>query len=186
MIRDGFKDEKKVTSRESRKKRAEGERAYLAKQIPKINELVKGINFSTVITLIMVGIAYVLVILFYFLTKDSETPYELWKLIVWSAVMVVLVIWTLVWFFAVKPSQLKRAERYKKELEKINLVGLQKASGAYKLYGKERIIAAQAVTVPKQSERKEAAEQTEGAEIKELKEEDVESFSPEAENETDL
>ena len=46
MIRDQFKDVKKVTAKEARKKAAMGEKKYYAKQISKYQDLSKSVGIS--------------------------------------------------------------------------------------------------------------------------------------------
>ncbi len=139
MIRDGFKDEKKVTSRENRKKIALGERNFYAKEITKLRDLNKSLSFSNHFMLVVLLLAYAFVLLLFFLTKDSEEPFSPVQFIIWSAVMGAFLVWYIVWFVAIKPTNEKKAERYKKELERISRASVDKVGGAYKIYGSDYI-----------------------------------------------
>ena len=59
MIRDQFKDVKKVTTKEVRKKAALGERAYYSKRINRLQDLKKSLGVSMIISTVIIGIAYV-------------------------------------------------------------------------------------------------------------------------------
>ncbi len=132
MIRDEFKDVKKVTKKENRKKLAMGERAYYAKQIPRLKDLTKAVNFSLVFTLIFMTLAW-LVVLLVFIFGENETV----RFIIWTSIYGALLIFTAAWFLFIKPANLRKAERYKKELERLNAENLSKMAGAYRLYGSD-------------------------------------------------
>ena len=140
MIRDGFKDEKKVSSRENRKKIALGERNFYAKEIVKLRDLNKSVSFSNHFTLIVLALAYVVVLLMFILTKDAEeNAYSPVRFAIWSAVIGAFLIWYIVWFALIKPANVKKAEKYKKELERISRASVDKVGGAYKIYGSDYI-----------------------------------------------
>ncbi len=135
MIRDQFKDVKKVTSKESRKKNQMGERNFYATQIPKLKEVTHAIGVSSTITFVVFALVYLLVVFLFVATRGTEEEYSLTKFVVWSCVFGALCVWMLVWFLILKPRRLARAELYRKELEKINRAQVSKAAGAYKVYG---------------------------------------------------
>jgi len=131
MIRDEFKDVKKVSSKESRKKKEMGERNFYATQIPKLKDITHAMGVSTVITDVMLGLCYIMILLVYFLSRNTEEPYSTTKFIIWTAVFGACVIFNFVWFLIIKPHNLKKAERYKTELEKINRENLNKLASGY-------------------------------------------------------
>ena len=139
MIRDGFKEEKKVTAKEVRKKKEMGERAYYASQIPKLQDLTRGITISNNFVAVTFGLAYAAIVFMFIVTMNTEEPFGLTKFIIWSSIAAAFVIWYFLWLFVLKPRNLKKAERYKKELERLSAASLAKMSGAYKIYGEEYI-----------------------------------------------
>lgn len=141
MIRDGFKQEntKKVSVKEMRKKQSMGERSYYATQIPKLRDMTRSISVSTVITLVMIGLAYAFVLLAFILSLGTEEEYGAVRFAIWSSVFGVVAIWSLLWFTVFKPANLRKAERYKKELERLNAETVSKVGGAYKVYGDKYI-----------------------------------------------
>ena len=54
MIRDQFKDVKKVTTKEVRKKAALGERAYYSKRINRLQDLKKSLGVSMIISTVII------------------------------------------------------------------------------------------------------------------------------------
>ena len=132
MIRDEIKDVKTVTKKENRKKLAMGERAYYAKQIPRLKDLTKAMSFSIVFTLILITLAWA-VVLFVFIFGENETV----RFVIWTSIYGALLLFSAIWFLFIKPANLKKAERYRKELERLNAESLSKMAGAYRLYGAE-------------------------------------------------
>ena len=137
MIRDQFKDVKKVTGKEERKKAQMGARNYFAKRASSLTDLNKGLGISLVISVIMIALAYALVLLMFIVSRGTETEYELWKFIVWSCVFGLCVIFLLVWFLIWKPANVREIARCKRELEILNAEALMKASAVYAMYGEE-------------------------------------------------
>ena len=115
MIRDQFKDVKKVTTKENRKKLSMGEKNYYAKQISKLQDLSKSLGVSMVITTTMLGIAFVMVLLLFIVTRGEEKAYETWKFVLWTCAFSVCLIFTLVWYIFIKPANLKKIEEYRHE-----------------------------------------------------------------------
>ena len=137
MIRDQFKDQKKVTTKEARKKSTMGERNYYAKQIGKLQDLGKSIGVSMIITTVILFIAFVLALLLFILTNGEKDGYETWRFVVWTSVFGASLIFTIVWYAAIKPANAKKIEYYRHELERINAQSVSKAKGIYALYGEE-------------------------------------------------
>ncbi|MBR2337392.1 MAG: hypothetical protein IKA61_05575 [Clostridia bacterium] len=135
MIRDQFKDVKKVTTREARKKAALGERNYYSKRINRLQDLKKSLGVSLIITTVIMGIAYAIVLLAFILSQGMEHEFELWKFIVWSCVFGVCAAGTFMWYVIFKPRVAKAIEDCKHELERINAKTLSKAAATYALYG---------------------------------------------------
>lgn len=133
MIRDDFKNVKQVTKKENRKKKAMGERAFYAKQLPKLRDLTRAMTFSTVFTLICMALVYALVLLLFIFGKD----YALYKFIIWSCVFGAVAVFALIWFLFLRPANFRKIERYKKELEALNYASLNKMAGVYKIYGED-------------------------------------------------
>ncbi len=135
MIRDQFKDVKKVTSKETRKKIALGERTYYAKQINKLQDVNKSLGISMIITTALLAIAYAVVLLAFIVTFGDEDGYELWKFIVWTVVFLACLGFTIIFYVFIKPSNKKKIIAYRHELERISAQALSKAAGSYSLYG---------------------------------------------------
>lgn len=138
MIRDDFKNVKQVTKKEERKKRTMGERAFYVKEMSKLGDLNKAISFSTKFTLVLLAIAYALVLLVFVASRlDEEIKCDMVQFIVMSCVFGAAVVFTVVWFVWLKPNNVKKIERYRHELEKLNASSLGKISAAYSIYGEE-------------------------------------------------
>ncbi len=135
MIRDQFKDVKKVTTKEARKKASMGERAYYSKRISRLQDLKRSVGLSMVITTVIMAIAYALVLLIFLVMKDTEKPYEVWKFVIWSVVFGSCLGFTLVWYIILKPRVIKNIDICRHELERINAKTLSKAAATYALYG---------------------------------------------------
>lgn len=135
MIRDQFKDVKKVTTKEARKKASMGERAYYSKRISRLQDLKRSVGLSMVITTVIMAIAYVLVLLIFLVMKDTEKPYEVWKFVIWSVVFGSCFGFTLVWYIFLKPRVIKNIDICRHELERLNAKTLSKAAATYALYG---------------------------------------------------
>lgn len=134
MIRDEYNKKKqtvKFNAKEERKKKEMGERNYYASQIPKINDMCKALSTSFLITLIFLGLAYAVILLSFIVLRNTETPYSTVKFIVYTSIFAALVILFILWNAAIKPAQLKRAERYKREIDRINAENLKKMSYRY-------------------------------------------------------
>lgn len=137
MIRDQFKDVKKVTTKEARKKASMGEKNYYAKQIGKLQDLTKSISVSAKITTVMIAIAYALVLLSFILTYGTEDAYSTVKFIIWTVVFASCVIFTIIWDVVVKPRNKRKEDEYRHELERLTTKNLTKAMKAYGFYGEE-------------------------------------------------
>lgn len=135
MIRDQFKDVKKVTTKEVRKKAILGERAYYSKRINRLQDLNKSVGISMVISTALIGIAYAIVLLLFIATLGTEVEYELWKFIIWTSVFALFLGFTLVWYIFLKPKVIKNIDICRHELERINAKTLSKAAATYALYG---------------------------------------------------
>ena len=135
MIRDQFKDVKKVTTKEVRKKASLGERAYYSKRINRLQDLKKSLGVSMIISTVIIGIAYVIVLFLFLATLGTEVEYKLWKFVVWTAVFVLFFGFTLVWYIFLKPRVIKNIDICRHELERINAKTLSKAAATYALYG---------------------------------------------------
>ena len=137
MIRDEYNKKKqtvKFNAKEERKKKEMGERNYYASQIPKIHDMCKALSTSFLITLIFLGLAYAVVLLSFIDLRNTETPYSTVKFIVYTSIFAALVILFILWNAAIKPAQLKRAERYKREIDRINAENLKKMSYRYEAH----------------------------------------------------
>ena len=137
MIRDQFKDVKKVTKKEERKKAQMGARNYYAKRASTLTDLNKSLGVSLVITTIIIAITYALILFMFIVSRGTEVEYELWKFIVWSCVFGALLIFLVIWYTVWKPHNIKEIARCKKELEILNAEALMKASAMYAMYGEE-------------------------------------------------
>lgn len=137
MIRDQFKDVKKVTAKEERKKAQMGARNYFAKRASTLTDLNKSLGVSLIITTVILALTYALVLLMFVVSRGTETEYELWKFIVWSCVFGACVIFLIVWYTVWKPHNIKEIARCKRELEILNAEALMKASAIYAMYGEE-------------------------------------------------
>lgn len=137
MIRDQFKDVKKVTAKETRKKATMGEKNFYAKQIGKYQDLSKSVGISMIITTSMLAIAFAFSLILFIFTRGTESEYETWRFVVWTSIFAVSFIFTVVWYIFIKPSLLRKIEDYRHELERINAQSLSKARGIYSLYGED-------------------------------------------------
>ena len=135
MIRDQFKDVKKVTTKEARKKASLGERAYYTKRINRMQDLKKSLGVSLVVSTIILGVAYAIVLFIFILALGTKVEYELWKFICWSVVFGLFLCSTLAWYIIFKPKVIKEIEVCRHELERINAKTLSKAAATYVLYG---------------------------------------------------
>lgn len=131
MIRDEYNKKKqtaKFSAKEERKKKEMGERNYYASQIPKINDMCKALSTSFLFTLIFLGLAYAVVLLTFIVTRNSETPFSTVKFIVYSSLFGLLVVGFVLWHTVIKPAQLRKVERFKVEIDRINAENLKKMS----------------------------------------------------------
>lgn len=119
MIRDEFKNvDKKVINKKANKKLQEmGERAYYAKKLSFLNEVIKPTKFSTLFTTIPFLFFSALYLLSIILApeKKVETP-----AIVVFCITGALVIWSVVWFAYLAPTIRKKIAFYKEELNRLN------------------------------------------------------------------
>lgn len=129
MIRDEYKRSVRNSSpKEERKKKEMGERNFYAAQIPKLRDACKAISFSTNLTVGFLTVAYVMVLAVFILSRNLEEQYSAAKFVVWSCVYGAVVVFTLLWYFWIKPSLLKKVDRYKAEIDRINAENFKKAS----------------------------------------------------------
>ena len=140
MIRDDFKDVKKVSAKEERKKASMGERSFYAKKLPRLKDLNKAVSFSTVLTLIMLTLAYAIVLTSFILAQfNTEVKYSLTRFIIWSCVYGAVLLFALAWFIIIRPRNEKKIERYKLELERLSAQSLGKISAASTVYGEDYV-----------------------------------------------
>lgn len=138
MIRDDFKDVKQVTSKESRKKRTMGERNFYASSMSKLRDMNKALGFSVKFTIILMSIAYALILTMFIMSQFyPDVKYPLTSFIVWSCIYGALLIFTILWYAVIKPNNLKKIEKYKRELEALSAKDLGKISAAYSIYGEK-------------------------------------------------
>lgn len=130
MIRDEYNKKKQTTAKfsakEERKKKEMGERNYYASQIPKITDMCKALSTSLLITLIFLSLAYAVILLSFIVLRNTETPYSTTKFIVYTSIFGALVVFYALWHLVIKPAQLRKAERYKAEIDRINAENLKK------------------------------------------------------------
>ena len=140
MIRDDFKDVKKVSAKEERKKASMGERSFYAKKLPRSKDLNKAVSFSTVFTLVMLTLVYAIVLTSFILAQfNTEVKYSLTRFVVWSCIYGAFVLYTLAWFIIIRPGNEKKIERYKLELERLSAQSLGKISAASTVYGEDYV-----------------------------------------------
>ena len=153
MIRDEYNKKKQTTAKfsakEERKKKELGERNYYAMQIPKITDMCKALSTSFLITMIFLAIAYAVILLSFIVLRDTETPYSTTKFIVYTSIFGALVVFYVLWHLVIKPAQLRKAERYKAEIDRINAENLKKMSYRY--------VPTQAVNVAKSADDEKCA-----------------------------
>jgi len=135
MIRDEYNKKKQTTAKfsakEERKKKELGERNYYAMQIPKITDMCKALSTSFLITMIFLAIAYAVILLSFIVLRDTETPYSTTKFIVYTSIFGALVIFFVLWHLVINPAELRKVERYKAEIDRINAENLKKMSYRY-------------------------------------------------------
>ena len=93
-----------------------------------------------VITTVLLAIAFAFVLLLFIVTRNAEKPedrYDLWRFIVWSVIFGACFIFTIVWYAFIKPSNTKKIEIYRHELERLNAINVTKAMATYTLYGED-------------------------------------------------
>lgn len=139
MIRDEFKGEKKVTTKEARKKAVMGERNFYASQAVKLKELVKAVSFTNKFSIITFGLCYACILAVFLLSLHTDTPYSTVKFIIWTSLFGAFVIWFILWFAIIKKRTIEKADRYTKELERLSRESLIKIGNAYKVYGDDYI-----------------------------------------------
>ena len=153
MIRDEYNKKKQITAKfsakEERKKKELGERNYYAMQIPKITDMCKALSTSFLITMIFLAIAYAVILLSFIVLRDTETPYSTTKFIVYTSIFGALVVFFVLWHLVIKPAELRKVERYKAEIDRINAENLKKMSYRY--------VPAQAVNVAKSTDDEKCA-----------------------------
>lgn len=123
MIRDEFKDaDKKVIAKKTNKKMLQmGERAYYAKKLSTINELLKPVKTTTIFCTVCFVLLAVLYIVPFFLPEGDAGPYKLqWGGITILVVTALLIVWTVVWFAFYAPYLRKKAVFYKEEMLRMN------------------------------------------------------------------
>ena len=135
MIRDQFQDVKKVTTKEARKKASLGERNYYSKRINKLSDLSKSVGLSLIITTVILGLSFLLVLFVYLISRGTETPYATWKFVIWTSVFGACVLFIVVWYAVLKPRILKKIDFCRHELERLNAKNISKAAATYALYG---------------------------------------------------
>ena len=183
MIRDQFKDVKKVTTKEARKKATMGEKNYYAKQIGKLQDLTKSVSVSAKITTVMLALAYALVLLAFIVSYGTKEAYSTVKFVIWTAVFASCVIFTIVWEVVVKPRNKRKVDEYRHELERLTAKNLTKAMKAYGFYGEEyqkeqdRIYKESKEKAEKEAKEKQAEEERRKAEMQ--------AVEPEEQKETD-
>ena len=171
MIRDQFKDVKKVTTKEARKKATMGEKNYYAKQIGKLQDLTKSVSVSAKITTVMLALAYALVLLAFIVSYGTKDAYSTVKFVIWTAVFASCVIFTIVWEVVVKPRNKRKVDEYRHELERLTAKNLTKAMKAYGFYGEEyqkeqdRIYKESKEKAEKEAKEKQAEEERKRAEM---------------------
>ena len=133
-IRDGLEETEKISKRSARKKASMGERNFYAYQVKRLQDLSRAVSFSNNFSLVIFSVLYVLILAVYILLLHSETPYSSVSFIIWSSIYAAFVIWYLVWRFALKAKVAKKAEFYRKELERMSFESLSKVSKAYNFY----------------------------------------------------
>lgn len=134
MIRDEYNKKKqtvKFSAKEERKKKEQGERNYYASQIPKITDMCKALSTSFLITFIFLSLAYAVILFSFIVLYGSEKPYSTVKFIVYSCLYGVLLVGFILWHAVIKPAQLRKVERYKVEINRINAENLKKMSYRY-------------------------------------------------------
>ncbi len=137
MIRDEFKDKKISTNKEDAKIRKLGARQFYATSITKLKDGVKAINFSVKFSMILLTIAYALMLTVFCLQTGEEFLSLTW-FVIWSSLYGVLVVLTVLWFTVFKKNMIKKSERYKKELDKLQKEQIQRALKTKSFYdGKE-------------------------------------------------
>ncbi len=134
MIRDEYNKKKqtvKFSAKEERKKKEQGERNYYASQIPKITDMCKALSVSFLITFIFLSIAYAVILFSFIVLYGSENAYSTVKFIVYSCLYGTLLIGFILWHTVIKPAELRKIERYKAEINRINAENLKKMSYRY-------------------------------------------------------
>lgn len=160
MIRDDFKDVKKVSAKEERKKASMGERSFYAKKLPRLKDLNKAVSFSTVFTLVMLTLVYAIVLTSFILAQfNTEVKYSLTRFVVWSCIYGAFVLYTLAWFIIIRPANEKKIERYKLELERLSARSLGKISAASTVYGEDYVKKLAQKRAEERENAKRAAEQ---------------------------
>ncbi len=102
-------------SRKEIKMRAKiGDRGYCGKEIEKCKELKKATDFSTTFTLIVAVLCFALYFWFYNLDKKSVSKV---LMIVITVFLVLMVLWSLVWFLGLRIGLNKKTNRLKAEVD---------------------------------------------------------------------
>ena len=124
MIRDEFiKQSETLTTKEINGIRQQGERAFYSSSIINKNGMVKGLNFSTSMTLIL-AVLLTIIVVFRAITIDNY--YTQVGFYVLSAFALAIYIWNIVWFFIWRPAINKTIAKYKQKIKELNYNQLEK------------------------------------------------------------
>ncbi len=122
MIRDEFKQKQKqdFSSREIKKIRKLGERAFYVSSINKIKQSIKIVNFSTVLIAISCILPFVLL-----LDAILFSVQEIGVYVTFFIICLVYIL-SILWFIVTLPSLKKKANKYQEKLKKLSFKEVNK------------------------------------------------------------
>ncbi len=126
MIRDEFnkKKQEKLSSREIKKIRKLGERAYYVSSVNKLKDNIRLLNFSAII-----GIIFCALPILYLADAAFFVKQETINALVGFIAVSLVYVWALVWFLIMKPLMKKKLKKYQNKLQEIS----QKEVGKFKI-----------------------------------------------------
>ena len=123
MIRDEYKQKKKqdYSSREIKKIRKLGERAFYISSINKIKQNIKLFNFSGILAIFCCFVPFIQL-----LDSILFTPQERVNGYITFAILCLVYIWTIVWFAVILPSLKKKCKKYQNKLQELSIKEVNK------------------------------------------------------------
>ncbi len=127
MIRDEFKQKKKqdFSSREIKKIRKLGERAFYISSINKLKQNIKLFNFSTILGIVVCIFPFLILLDSILFSKQERINGY-----VSFAVISLIYVWAIIWYAFILPSLRRKTKKYQNKLKELS----EKEVNKYKSY----------------------------------------------------